>query len=98
MKKKLPKKLYSYFWEVDSGEIRLEKDRDYIVKRLIDYGKTSDIKWLMKTYGPNSIKYILTKYRGIFRRTAMLWANVLDINPAEIKCLQTPYHRIPFGV
>lgn len=94
----IPKRLHRYFWEINPGELRLDEDADYITARLLDYGKTQDIDWLLQKFGQNQIKTVLKKYRGISRKAAFFWANLLAINPKEIKCLQTPYHRIPFGV
>ncbi|MEA3354990.1 MAG: hypothetical protein U9Q63_00685 [Patescibacteria group bacterium] len=98
MKKKLPRKFYPYFWEVDPENIQLSKDKHYVIKRLIDCGDTADISWMLKTYGVKSLKNILLKYRGISRKTAVFWSNILNIKQAEVKCLKTPYHRIRFGV
>lgn len=94
----IPKRLHRYFWEIDPRELDQAKDADYITSRLLDYGKTQDIDWLVQTIGKNKIKQVLKKYRGISRKSAWFWANLLAINPKEIQCLQTRYHRIPFGV
>ncbi|MCG2691782.1 hypothetical protein L6272_03045 [Microgenomates group bacterium] len=96
--KKLPKRLQKYFWEIEPKEIRLDEDADYIIKRLVDYGKTQDIEWMLLNFGKNRLKQVLKKYRGISRKSAFFWSNILQISPSEVKCLQTPYHRIPFGV
>ncbi|OIP04133.1 hypothetical protein AUK18_00575 [Candidatus Beckwithbacteria bacterium CG2_30_44_31] len=94
----IPKHLHKYFWEINPRELSLSEDADYIVARLLDYGKTQDIEWLLERFGKDRIKTVLKKYRGISRKSAYFWSNILQINPREVKCLQTLYHRIPFGV
>ena len=94
----IPKRLHKYFWEIEPKELSLDEDADYITARLLDYGKTQDINWLLQKFGKNKIKTVLKKYRGISRKSAFFWSNLLAISPQEVKCLQTPYHRIPFGV
>lgn len=94
----IPKRLYRYFWEINPEELNLVEDADYIVARLLDYGKTQDIEWLLNRFGKDRIKIVLKKYRGISRKSAFFWSNILKIKPSEVKCLQTPYHQIPFGV
>ncbi len=94
----IPSRLHCYFWEIDPKELRPSEDADYIIKRLVDYGKTQDIVWMLDKFGKEGIKRVLKKYRGISRKSAYFWANLLELNPKEVKCLQTPYHRIPFGV
>ena len=94
----IPNRLHRYFWEIEPKELSLVDDADYIIKRLLDYGKTQDIDWLLDNFGAEGIKRVLRKYRGISRKSAWFWSNILELNPKEVKCLQTPYHRIPFGV
>ena len=94
----IPKRLHKYFWEINPRELKINEDADYIVSRLLDWGKTQDIEWLLDKFGPDKIKAVLKKYRGISRKSAYFWANILAIKLNEVKCLQTPYHQIPFGV
>ena len=54
----IPKHLHKYFWETNPRELSLSEDADYIVARLLDYGKTQDIEWLLERFGKDRIKTV----------------------------------------
>jgi hypothetical protein len=45
----------SYFWNVNDGILDIEDDRDLIMERLLIWGEVEDWRWLVETYGSNSI-------------------------------------------
>jgi hypothetical protein len=98
MTNRFPHRFYQYFWDVNPAKINPSKSSEFIVKRILEHGKTEDIKWIKDNYGINVIKKVLLKYRDLSRKTGLFWSQVLAIPEDKIKCLQTPYHPIPFGV
>lgn len=97
MVSRLPQRFAKYFWDTDLQSVHVDENGDYVVKRLLDLGDTESIKWLIDYYGIEKIKKVLRLYRGIKRKTAFYWMNVLNLTKKEIKCLQTPYQATPFG-
>lgn len=45
-------------WSVDVAKLDLEKDRAYIVNQVLSYGTLDEIRWLMKTYGKDTVKQV----------------------------------------
>ena len=89
--------MYQYFWDVEPDKIDLDKNTAYVIERVMDWGKTEDIRWLVKWCGREKLKQAVQNRRGLSRKSAVFWAHVLKINQAEVACLQKPYQRQRFG-
>ena len=98
MTSKLPHRFYRYFWDVDPLRINPTKSSEFIVKRILEHGQTADLKWVADKYGGDIIKRVLFKYRDLSRKTGLYWSLIFGLPKNQVKCLQTPYHPIPFGV
>lgn len=48
-------------WSVNIAKLDLEKDRPYIVNQVLSYGTLNEIRWLMKTYGKDTVKQVFLK-------------------------------------
>ena len=96
-RKKLPRRMYKYFWEVEPKIIDIRKKSLYVIERVLDWGNTKDIKWLMEFYGRDLLEEVVRKRRGLSRKSAVFWAEVLEVNKQEVACLQKPYLGKPFG-
>ena len=97
-KTKPPKSLRPLFWDVVFEELVVEKHAFLIIKRILDRGSLSDIRWLLKTYGKDEIRKVVMETRDLSRPTGNFWADILDINKNKVPCLQKPYFPIHFGV
>lgn len=93
---KLPKSFKQYFWDVDFAKIDPKEDNRYIIVRLLEHGNDKAIRWLLKTYQKDSIKEVITKYRGLTAKTANFWADFLNIDLKKVPSLQKPYSGLPF--
>lgn len=94
----LPESLRSYFWDVAFEELEIEKSAFLIIKRVLDRGNLSDIRWLVKTYGKNEIKKVVMSTKDLARPTGNFWADILGIDKMQVPCLQKPYFPIHFGL
>ena len=95
---KVPEFLRRYFWDVDFDKLDPKKNQHLIIKRVLDRGKTSDIRWLLTTYNLEDIKEVLLKTRDLSRPTGTLWTDVLGLDRHKVICLQKPYFPIHFGL
>jgi len=95
---KLPEFLRPYFWDVKFEDIDLEKNALFIIKRVLDRGESSNIHWLIKTYGKEKIKQLVLMTRDLSRPTGNFWADLLNLNKKDLPCLQKPYFPIHFGL
>jgi hypothetical protein len=94
----LPESFRSYFWDVKFEELEVERSAHLIIKRVLDRGNLSDIRWLLKTYGRDEIKKVVMGTRDLARPTGNFWADILEIDKAQVPCLQKPYFPIHFGL
>ncbi|MBI2443334.1 MAG: hypothetical protein HYV40_05530 [Candidatus Levybacteria bacterium] len=94
----LPEFLRPYFWDVDFGELEVNKHAFLIIKRVLDRGNLSDIRWLLKSYGKDEVKKVVIGTRDLARPTGNFWADILEIPKNQVPCLQKPYSPIHFGL
>lgn len=87
-----PLKNQSLFWDTDPSKIDKEKNKEYIISRILESGNINDIKWLNKNYSKEEISRVVVNTGRISRKTAIFWKNVLDIKE-EIKCLSNQYQQ-----
>ncbi len=95
---KPPKSFKQYFWDVDFEKLDVKKNYFLIIKRVLDRGKTDDIKWLLKNYGKKKIEEVLMGSKDISRPAGYFWANLLGLDINKLPCLQKPYSPIHFGL
>ena len=97
-KVQLPEFLRSYFWDVAFEELEVKKHAFLIIKRILDRGNLSDIRWLIKIYGKDEIKRVVMETKDLARPTGNFWADILGLDKNQIPCLQKPYSPIHFGL
>ncbi len=97
-KTQLPKSFKTYFWDVKFEELEIRTHAHLIIKRVLDRGNLSDIRWLLKTYGKDEIKKVVMGTRDLARPTGNFWADILEIDKTLVPCLQKPYFPIHFGL
>lgn len=88
MKKINPREIFNstIFW--DSEDIDIEKHKDYIISRVLNFGDEKDLKKLRVIYSDEDIKKIIKNRRDILRKTAYFWAFYFNIPLEEIACLK----------
>lgn len=97
MKNKLPVAFKPYFWDIDFSKINL-KNTQLIIKRVLDRGDTSSIKWLVNNYSKGDIENTIMKSRDLSQKTANFWADLYNMDRTKILCLQKHYSPIQFGL
>lgn len=94
----LPQFLKPYFWDVDFTKLQVKTHTFFIIKRVLDRGNLSEIRWLLKTYGKSEIKKVVMSTKDLSRPTGNFWADILEIDKKEVPCLQKLYFPIHFGL
>ena len=94
----VPDFLRSYFWDVAFNELEVKTHTFLIIKRILDRGNLSDVRWLLKTYGKDTIKKVVTGTKDLARPTGNFWADLLGIDKRQVPCLQKPHSPIHFGL
>lgn len=80
-KTKIPKKMRWLFWSYDIDSLDLDKDKDYIIAQVLNYGTWNDVKWLLKIYPEANIrKVIKNPSRGVwFEKVLNFWTTMFNI-------------------
>ncbi len=94
MKKHLPLR-ESLFWEMDREKIDYQKDNEFIIGRVFDFGNLKEWKAIKDFYGLAKIRKAAQKHIFYDPRSANFWAMVLGIPFKNLRCtkrlsLKTP--------
>ena len=86
--KRLPKFLKKYFWDVSFEKIDIEKNKEYVLKRILNYGDEKAVRWMYDNFEKSEIKNTLSNFRGYSQKSANYWALILDVPREEVLCLK----------
>lgn len=93
-----PEFLRPYFWDIDFEKLDIQNNRYFVLKRVLDRGNLTEIRWLVRTYGKDEIKKVVMETRDLARPTGNFWADLLGLDKNQVPCLQKPYSPIHFGL
>ena len=70
-----------YFWDNDVSSITWEQHKNFIIRRILQYGDFQSLRWLRKQLGDKELRnWIITyKGRGLTPRQIRYWALILNI-------------------
>jgi len=74
----LPEDFSVYFWEYDLKKVNTEKYADLVIERILNYGNTESIIWLLKYYNTEKIKKTVLNNRNILPKTKKYWKLLLN--------------------
>ncbi len=92
---KLPSFLKQYFWDVEFEEMDFKKCRIYVLRRILEYGNETAVKWMWDNFKKSEIRTVLSKFRGFSRKSANFWSLILEIPRTEVLCLKKRSSREP---
>lgn len=88
-----PKFLKKYFWDVDFEKLDVKKCRQFILKRILEYGDEKAVNWMAGNFSNNEIAGLLS-FARIDPKSANFWTVVLGLNRRKILCLSKSYLKI----
>jgi len=74
------------FWEVDRSSLDMEESRDYIVKKVLEYGLIDDWQLLQKYYGIEKIAEIAKSFRELDKKTLSFISFLSNTPLKEFRC------------
>ena len=82
----LPQELRPLFWDMEFRRLRWQRDRDFIIGRVLAEGDSRHTRWLMETAGKDAIREWIARRRGrgLGARTLRFWEVVLDLPRREV--------------
>lgn len=67
------------FWDVDPNTIDPEKHAKYVIERVLEFGRDSEVRWMWSYYPHNLIKDRVQNSRGVLHeKTKALWSLLLQ--------------------
>jgi len=66
------------FWDVNPENIDVDKNAEYVIERILDFGNDSEVRWVRKFYDPSIIKKVVENPRRLRRKTRNLWTLLLQ--------------------
>lgn len=76
----------SLFWDRDINKIDLKKNKEFIIERILKYGRPEQVLWLLEAYTEEAIVEVVKKSKNIDKKTANYWAVHFRISKKEILC------------
>lgn len=67
------------FWDVDPATLLVERDRTYILPRVLEFGGLAEVRWAVTSYGLDGIRAFLRDegHPELTPRTLAFWRAVL---------------------
>ncbi|MBI4699698.1 MAG: hypothetical protein HY744_00800 [Deltaproteobacteria bacterium] len=72
---RLPRRLGWLFWEMDSAQVDLARDADYVIARIVEHGTLAEVKWAVRHYGIERIHHFFRSagHPELSARTRGFW-------------------------
>lgn len=65
------------FWDVNPDKINTEKNAQYIIERVLDFGTDDEVRWLYHFYDKSLLKSVIGRSRSLRSETKNLWTLLL---------------------
>ncbi len=82
----LPESISGLFWDHSPGSISWEKDREYVIDRVLSHGTWDAIQWVRREAGDEAVKAVIyrTRARRLSPRQIRFWQVVFDLPEADV--------------
>ncbi len=84
----IPQEFQPILWSKNVKDLDLEKDKNYIIHQILNYGNLSQIKWLFKVYKKEEIRRIFLKFPKRIYTPAMFYFVknfILDLKKKQLR-------------
>ena len=79
--------LKPFFWDVDIDRLHIKQHGNFIIERLLKFGRPEQVRWVLTHYPADAIIAAVKKSKNIDRKTALYWALHYKIDRKKIVCL-----------
>lgn len=91
--KVIPRHVLKYLWDVKTDALDVDKHSGFVIERVLEYGDTDALGWILKTYKKDKILEILKKSKKISPKTGNFYALYFGISKEELLCIRKPFIR-----
>jgi hypothetical protein len=89
----IPANIKLYFWDTDTEKLNPEDYPEYIISRVLEYGRPDAVRWVFDTFDEKLIRQTLKKNRVMSPKTAEFWRIFFGLRKDEISCLKKHYQK-----
>ena len=65
------------FWDANPNKIDTQKNAQYIIERVLDFGNDKEVRWMYSYYDKSLIKGVVARSRSLRPETKNLWTLLL---------------------
>ncbi len=66
------------FWDTKPGKIDANRNAQYVIERILDFGEPNEIAWMFKKYSKDEIKKVMNLPRSqVHSKSKALWTLIL---------------------
>lgn len=77
------------FWDVDRSKIDIERNKKWLINRILEYGLINDWIYILKYYGIDEISQIAINLRDLDKKTISLISTLSDVPKEKFLCYNT---------
>lgn len=77
------------FWDTHAGELDADKNKNYIIKRVIEYGLWNDWLLIEKFYGVKTISEAAVSFRELDPKALAFIAQISGLPKEKFRCYTT---------
>ncbi len=86
------------FWDIRFEDLDFEKNKEYIIAKVFEYGKWKDMLAITHYYGEKEVTEALKKNSFFLPDTINFISTIFNIPKEEMACYtKTPYRKSVFG-
>lgn len=63
----------SLFWDIDVSTLDPDKNSEYVIERILDFGRDDEVRWMWEHYNHMLIRKITQTSRVLHPQTRALW-------------------------
>ena len=61
------------FWDVDRDLLDETEHADFIIRRVLSFGDTDDVRWMVARYGTEKVSSVLAHARDLDSKSQSFW-------------------------
>ena len=74
------------FWDTPINTIDVDKNKDFIIQRVLEYGLMNDWNLITKWYGISDIGKTATEFRSLDTKALAFLINITELSLNDFRC------------
>ncbi len=83
------------FWDVDESELDMDKHKEFIVGRVLDYGFIEDWRLIKEYYSLAGVAEIAKNIRSLMPKSLAFISTVTDTEKSDYRCYKQALYNPP---